>query len=438
MPLESTRNRKRILGGCGVKRLSVFGEHASLSSTIKPSVTFKSNHVTMLSNERLNALRAETPGCHQVLHLNNAGASLMPKAVHEAVTGHLALERDIGGYEAEEQVQPVLTHFYNAFATLLNVNPEEIDYVENATRAWDMAFYSLPLREGDRVLTHESEYASNYLAYLQLAQRRGIEIDVVPSDASGQMDVNALRRKITVNARLIALTHVPTQGGLVNPAVEVGQVAREHGLLYLLDACQSVGQLPVDVREIGCHLLSGTGRKFLRGPRGTGFLYVSNEILSQLDPPFIDLHSATWTGADQFEYRPGAKRFENWESYVAGRVGLARAVDYALEIGVDAIEKRNSHLAAGLRTELARIPGVAIHDQGERKCAIVTFRKDGESAPDLVKRLRQQNVNLSTSSVFSAQLDFARRGLDNLARASVHYFNTETEIERFCKLVRGA
>jgi selenocysteine lyase/cysteine desulfurase len=362
----------------------------------------------------------------------------MPKAVHEAVTGHLALERDIGGYEAEEQVQPVLTHFYNAFATLLNVNPEEIAYVENATRAWDMAFYSLPLREGDRVLTHESEYASNYLAYLQLAQRRGIEIDVVPSDASGQMDVNALRRKITVNTRLIALTHVPTQGGLVNPAVEVGQVAREHGLLYLLDACQSVGQLPVDVREIGCHLLSGTGRKFLRGPRGTGFLYVSNEILGQLDPPFIDLHSATWTGADQFEYRPGAKRFENWESYVAGRVGLARAVDYALEIGVDAIEKRNSHLAAGLRTELARIPGVAIHDQGERKCAIVTFRKDGESAPDLVKRLRQQNVNLSTSSVFSAQLDFARRGLDNLARASVHYFNTETEIERFCKLVRGA
>mgnify|MGYP002031093341 FL=1 len=392
----------------------------------------------MLSNERLNALRAETPGCHQVLHLNNAGASLMPKAVHEAVTGHLALERDIGGYEAEEQVQPVLTHFYNAFATLLNVNPEEIAYVENATRAWDMAFYSLPLREGDRVLTHESEYASNYLAYLQLAQRRGIEIDVVPSDASGQMDVNALRRKITVNTRLIALTHVPTQGGLVNPAVEVGQVAREHGLLYLLDACQSVGQLPVDVRKIGCHLLSGTGRKFLRGPRGTGFLYVSNEILGQLDPPFIDLHSATWTGADQFEYRPGAKRFENWESYVAGRVGLARAVDYALEIGVDAIEKRNSHLAAGLRTELARIPGVAIHDQGERKCAIVTFRKDGESAPDLAKRLRQQNVNLSTSSVFSAQLDFARRGLDNLARASVHYFNTETEIERFCKLVRGA
>ena len=438
MPPESTRNRKRILGRGGVKRLSVFGEHGSLSSTIKPPVTFKSNHATMLSNKRLNALRAETPGCHQVLHLNNAGASLMPKAVHEAVTGHLALERDIGGYEAEEQVQPVLTHFYNAFATLLNVNPEEIAYVENATRAWDMAFYSLPLREGDRVLTHESEYASNYLAYLQLAQRRGIEIDVVPSDASGQMDVNALRRKITVNTRLIALTHVPTQGGLVNPAIEVGQVAREHGLLYLLDACQSVGQLPVDVRKIGCHLLSGTGRKFLRGPRGTGFLYVSNEILGQLDPPFIDLHSATWTGADQFEYRPGAKRFENWESYVAGRVGLARAVDYALEIGVDAIEKRNSHLAAGLRTELARIPGVAIHDQGERKCAIVTFRKDGESAPDLVKRLRQQNVNLSTSSVFSAQLDFARRGLDNLARASVHYFNTEAEIERFCKLVREA
>jgi len=391
-----------------------------------------------LTHAQVLAFRQETPGCQQVLHFNNAGASLMPEAVHEAVTEHLALESRIGAYEAEEQAQPALAHFYEALAQLLNVCPDEVAYVENATRAWDMAFYSVPLREGDRILTHESEYASNYLAYLQLAQRRGIEIDVVPSDASGQMDVSALRKCITAKSRMVALTHVPTQGGLVNPAEAVGQVAREHGLLYLLDACQSVGQIPVDVQKIGCHLLSGTGRKFLRGPRGTGFLYVSSEILDQLDPPFIDLHSATWTGADRFEYSPGAKRFENWESFVAGRVGLARAVDYALDIGLDAIEHRNRQLAEQLRAELSRLSGVSVHDQGERKCAIVTFHKDDESAPQLAKRLQQASVNISTSSVFSAQLDFARRGLDNLARSSVHYFNTEDEIERFCELVRGS
>jgi cysteine desulfurase/selenocysteine lyase len=390
-----------------------------------------------MTPEEVARLRAETPACERVVHFNNAGASLMPDPVYQATAGHLRLEREVGGYEAAERAAGALSRFYGAVAALLGSEPDEIAYVENATRAWDMAFYALPLKEGDRILTHVSEYASNYLAFLQLAKRLGVEIDLVPSDASGQIDVEAMASAIRSRTRLVAITHVPTQGGLVNPAEEVGRVVREHGLLYLLDACQSVGQLDVDVRRIGCHLLSGTGRKFLRGPRGTGFLYVSREIIDDLDPPFVDLHAASWTSDTEYVLANGARRFENWESNVAGRVGLAAAVDYALAIGLPVIEARVSTLAETLRARLADVPGVTIHDQGRRLSGIVTFVKAGEAAAELARRLAAGRVNISVSSEAYARLDLGRRKLPALARASVHYFNTEDEVVRFVDLVRN-
>jgi cysteine desulfurase / selenocysteine lyase len=378
-------------------------------------------------------LRADTPACEKLIHFNNAGASLMPSPVYRAVLDHLALEQSIGGYEAEADADPALEDFYDAFAALLNCARSEIAYVENATRAWDMAFYSLPLKEGDRILTVEAEYVSNFLGFLHQAKRRGLEIDVVPSDASGQLDLDAMERMVTPKTKLIAVTHVPTQGGLVNPAEEVGKIARRHGVAYLLDACQSVGQMPIDVQKIGCHLLSGTGRKFLRGPRGTGFLYVSNAILDRLDPPFIDLHAATWTDARSFELRPDARRFENWESFVAGRVGLRAAVRYALDIGLDQIRGRVSKLADHLRETLADLPGVKVRDLGHVRSGIVTFTKEDEQPRDIQARMRAANINVSVSSKSSAQLDFGRRGLSQVVRASVHCFNTEDEIRVFCR-----
>jgi cysteine desulfurase / selenocysteine lyase len=379
--------------------------------------------------------RRDTPGCENVIHFNNAGAALMPHPVLDAVVNHLRLEAAIGGYEAKDQQAEAINRVYAAAAQLIGCEPDEIAVIENATRAWDMAFYAIPFKAGDRILTAQAEYASNYIAYLQVARRTGAQIEVIPNDEQGQVNVTALRDMIDERVKLISITHVPTNGGLVNPAAEIGKVAREAGVLYLLDACQSVGQMPVKVDEIGCDILSTTGRKYLRGPRGTGFLYVRRNLIEQLEPPFLDMHAATWVARDRYEICADARRFENWEAYYAGKVGLGVAIDYALSWGIDSIWARVKKLGELFRARLTDLGFVTVRDIGAERCGIVTFNVRGKDSAQLQRELSSAGINVTVSLPEGTRLDMSERQLQHLLRASIHYYNTEEEIERFCDVL---
>ncbi|MEM1162176.1 MAG: aminotransferase class V-fold PLP-dependent enzyme [Pseudomonadota bacterium] len=377
----------------------------------------------------LDRVRAETPGIGvDGVHLLACGSALMPQPVIDAITDHIQLEARIGGYEAHTARLDQLEAVYDKVAAHIGARRNEIALVENATIAWRQAFYSLPLKAGQRILTCESEYSSNYMAYLQRAKRDGIEIDVIPSDESGALDLAALEAAIGPDVGLISITWIPTSGGLVNPAAEIGRIARAHGIPYLLDACQAIGQLRIDVAELGCDFLSATGRKFLRGPRGTGFLFVAEPWIERIEPIMIDLHSATWVARDQYELRKDARRFEDWENAYALHAGLGAAIDYLDGVGIEAVEARVKHLADHCRGALGRIPGLTLRDLGNERCGIVTVEAAGTDAAALVRAMAAKGFAIGTSSASSTRIDFERRGMGTLMRIAPHYYNTEQEI----------
>lgn len=384
----------------------------------------------------IDKLRSETPGCAHVKHFNNAGASLLAEPVLHAVTDYLKDEALYGGYETAAKRKQELEATYGLIAKLIHANAGEIALLENATAAWNMAFYSIDFSKGDRILTSVSEYASNYLNYLNLKRKKDISVEVIPNDSTGQTDVAALSEMMDKKVKLISISHIPTNNGLVNPAETIGSIARKHGVLYLLDACQSVGQYPINVEKIGCDMLSATGRKYMRAPRGTGFLYVNKNVLEDLRPPFLDLHSAEWTGENKFKVRSDARKFENWEANYAGIIGLNKAVSYILDLGMEHIWERVQDLADRFRKELNDIPGVTVRDIGIIKCGIVTFTVEGKSAEQVKQYLSDNRINVSISTKSSTLLDMNRRHLDEAVRASVHYYNTEGEIEECIGLLR--
>ncbi|MBX3583325.1 MAG: aminotransferase class V-fold PLP-dependent enzyme [Rhizobiaceae bacterium] len=377
-------------------------------------------------------LRADTPGCAgKLTHLNNAGASLKPRPVLDAVARHLALEEEVGGYEAAAAAAGSVSGFYDSVAKLINADPSEIAYVDSATRGWHIALMSLDLKPGDEILTSRAEYNAHMISFRHAEDRLATKTILVPDTADGSIDCEALERLVTRRTRLISLSHVPTNDAIVQPAAEVGRIAAAHGIAYLLDACQSAGQMPIDVSEIGCTMLTATGRKYLRGPRGTGFLWVDRRWHDRLVPHTLDIRSAQWTEVDRFEIVEGAGRYELWESNVAAQIGLGAAADYAIRQSVDLTWERIGNLAALARQRIADLPGFTVHDRGSVKSGIITFSWANGSAAEIVGWLRREHaINTSVSAVQLTRTDLLKKGVTHLVRVSVHAFNTEQEVER--------
>lgn len=382
-----------------------------------------------LDDETLARLRADTPGVGQRVHLNNAGAAMMPTPVLNTMTEHLVRESLIGGYEAQAEAQERVGNVYSSVAALVGAHPAEITVADSATLAWQRIFYSLPFLPGDRILTASTEFAANYIAYLQVSKRLDVSVEVIPEDSSGALDPAALEEMIDERVRLISIGWVPSNGGLINPAAAVGRIARGYGITYLLDACQAVGQLPIDVNWLGCDILTATGRKFLRRPRGTGFGYVRRELLPQLEPVFLDLFGAPMTPPSRYTLRQDARRFETWEVNYASRLGLGAAVDYALAVGIDKIRARNVLLTDRLREGLLTVEGLFLEDKDTDRAAIVSLTHRDVSATAMKSALADRRINASVSPPSTTPIDASARGLPDVLRLSPHYYNTEDEVD---------
>jgi selenocysteine lyase/cysteine desulfurase len=358
----------------------------------------------------------------------------MPTVVSEAIQRHIQLESEIGGYEAHEAAASQIRDVYEDLACYIGAQPAEIAVVENATVAFAQALSAFDLRSGDVIITSRADYPSNQLMYLSLARRLGVEIRRAADLPEGGVDPDSVRALARDGrCRVIAITWVPTNSGLIQNVEAVGAVAEELEIPYIIDACQSVGQIPIDVARLKCDFLAAAARKFLRGPRGIGFLYVSERIAGRgAYPLYVDMRGADWTAADTYALASGGRRFENWEFAYALVLGMGAAVRYARSVG-DAAYTRPAALAAKLRTLLAETPGVRVTDLGRRLAAIVTAAVSGHEPEAIKLALRKRGVNVWVSEPQEGAND--ARG-EELLRLSPHYYNTEDELETAVGILR--
>lgn len=386
----------------------------------------------------IEQLRSETPGCQQRIHLNNAGAALMPAPVVQAIQDHITLESRIGGYEAADARHDAMLAAYQSVADLIGAQPRNIAFTENATAALALALSSVPFAPGDVILTTRNDYASNQIQLLSLQARLGVRILRAPDGSAGGVDVQAMAELIRGHrARLVCVTHIPTNSGLVQQVRAIGSVCRDAGVLYLVDACQSIGQLPLDVAELGCDFLSASVRKYLRGPRGAGFLYVSDRVLDQgLQPLFIDMRGADWITEDRYRAVMDAKRFETWESAWALVLATGVAARYARALGMQAISQRVIMLGQRLREQLGSVERLRVLDRGSELCGIVSAAIDGRDPGELVTALRDRGINTSAQQREYALLDFDDKRVTASLRLSPHYYNTEEEIDQAVAAIR--
>ncbi|MFI6577757.1 aminotransferase class V-fold PLP-dependent enzyme [Nocardiopsis sp. NPDC050513] len=385
----------------------------------------------------IEAARADTPGCRGRIFLDSAGSSLPPAPVLDEVIAHLRREAEIGGYRAYAERAEDVEAGHTVFADLLGCAPDEVAFTDSATRSWLTLAGSVPLGAGDRVLVTEAEYGANAVALLRLAERAGASVEVVPSDSAGAMSVEALRAMLDERVKLLSLVHVPTNSGLTNPVRETVKAAHEVDALVLLDACQSVGQLPVRMDDLGVDMLSGTGRKWLRGPRGTGFLAVRRSAADRLRPLLVDHSGAEWDSATTYRLRDDARVHQLWEYGVAERLGLIAAARYALDLGVEAVAAAVADRAGRLRRGLDAIAGVEVADLGAEHNGIVTFTCAGEEPRRVAAALWDAGVAVTVSPRASTRFDMERRGLEAVVRASPHYFVSHGDIDRAVEALAG-
>jgi len=399
---------------------------------------------SIFTTEEVRKFRDDTPGTQNVIHLNNAGAGLMPDAVTRAQLDHIRLESEIGGYEAADLKSDTIRAFYEQAALLFNCKPSNMAFTASATDSYTRALSSIPFKNGDIILTDNDDFVSNQIQFLSLQKRLGIEIIHINNAPAGGVDLNDFEEKLKKHQpRLLAITHIPTNSGLVQPVKEIAKIFSDYSqryrekTWYILDACQSAGQMKLDVQSLHCDFLSLTGRKYLRGPRGTGALYISDKVLhAGLEPMFIDMRGAEWTEKDKYKQQPDARRFEDWEFAYSTVIGTKTAIEYCRNIGEDKIWQQVKFLSGLIRSQLSAIDGVMTMDRGRENSGSVTFHVAGSRPELIVQELLRRKINVVASYRAYGLIDFDEKGVEWVIRASPHYYNTIQEIDIFIEALK--
>ncbi|TWI00295.1 cysteine desulfurase [Luteimonas cucumeris] len=317
-------------------------------------------------------------------------------------------------------------------ARFVNVHPDELVLCSGTTFAINLAAYSwaLPrLQPGDVILLTQMEHHANIVPWQLVAQRTGATIEVAGITPDGALDLDALYAAMTPEVKLLGVTHVSNVLGTVNPVREICREARRRGIATLIDGSQALPHRKVDIAAIGCDFYAFTGHKMC-GPTGTGALWARKEHLAAM-PPFLGggemIREVRFDGT---VFNDPPHKFEAGTPNIAGHIGLGAAVDYLDALGMSQVEAREMELLAHLNEELARIDGVRIFGNAEEKAAVVSFLVEGAHAHDLATLLDLEGVAVRSGHHCAHPL-MHFYGVAATCRASLAFYNTHDEVERF-------
>lgn len=354
-------------------------------------------------------------------YLNHAATSPMSAATVEAMHQFMLQEQRLGAHVAVRGLSPQAAgRAYELIAAAIGAASTDIALTQSCSDGWSRIVGAMRWQRGDRVLVGRNEWGGNLGMLQHLAAVHGIQVEMIPADAEGAVDLDALEAQLKQPARLVALTLASCNSPLVQPGPAVGALCARAGVPLLVDAAQAFGQLPLDVGALQCAALTAPGRKWLRAPRGTGFAYVNPAFLPELAPPFADHFSRPWSEPGTWAYRPDARRLETSDFSMALRLGLANALEEWTATGVAAIRQGIQQRAEWLRLQAAEEAGLTVQVLKQHAMSgIVTLESRRHPAPVLVQALQAQGIEATASPQAYTPWDMQARGLKEVLRLSV-------------------
>jgi cysteine desulfurase / selenocysteine lyase len=387
-------------------------------------------------------IRADFPALHQQVHgkplvyLDNGATAQKPRAVIDSLVRFY--ERDnanvhrglhalsMRATDAYEGARTRVAKFVNA------ADPAEIIFTRGTTEGINIVArsYAALLKPGDVILATEMEHHSNMIPWQQLAKATGAKLQYVPvlgADAEGGLDLAALDRLLTPQVKIFAFTHFSNTLGTINPAAELCRRARAVGAVTVIDAAQSIGHMPLDVRAIGCDFLSFSGHKMC-GPTGIGALYGRRALLDSLTPTETGGGIVVTVHYDSATWKPAPERFEAGTPNVAGAIGLGAACDYLDGLGREKIAAHDEALGKLAYEKLSTLPGIRLIGPRGSRGGLVSFAFNDVHAHDVVTFADEDGVALRGGHHCNQPL-MRKLGLTSTTRASFYVYNTEEEID---------